>query len=222
MAYKYIIGIDEVGRGALAGPLCVGACMVRWKNAKIFSKTLSGIKDSKQLAPLNRAEWFRIITEAGIAKRCEWSTVLVHEKIIDRNGLSFALKKAIRKVLQNFHVGPKVCTVLLDGGIKAPRTFLFQRTIIKGDEKVPLIAAASIVAKVKRDLYMIRLAKRHPEYGFDSHKGYGTRAHYAALREHGISKVHRRSFLKRFQAPSAKLQTNPKLQIQTSRQKLSV
>src|SRR3989338_2252228 len=162
MAYKYIIGIDEVGRGALAGPLCVGACMVRWKNAKIFSKTLSGIKDSKQLAPLNRAEWFRIITEAGIAKRCEWSTVLVHEKIIDRNGLSFALKK------------------------------------------------------------MIRLAKRHPEYGFDSHKGYGTRAHYAALREHGISKVHRRSFLKRFQAPSAKLQTNPKLQIQTSRQKLSV
>lgn len=193
----YVIGIDEVGRGSLAGPLCVGACLMRRQRASAFARTLSGIKDSKQLTPQKRAEWFRVIAKAAKSGECEWHTVFISEKVIDRKGLSFALKKAIAQVLQNFHVDPSLCEVLLDGGIKAPSSFLFQQTIIKGDEKVLLIAGASIMAKVRRDRYMVRLAKLHPHYGFEEHKGYGTRRHYAALRKHGISEVHRRSFLKK-------------------------
>ena len=171
---------------------------MRRKNAAGFRKKLRGIKDSKQLSPLKRAEWFRIVSEAAKRKECEWRTVFVSEKIIDEKGLSFCLREAIAKVLRKLHAKPRACKVLLDGGIMAPRAFLFQQTIIRGDENVPLIAAASIMAKVTRDRYMVRLAKRYQEYGFDSHKGYGTRKHYAALRKYGISKVHRKSFLKKF------------------------
>ena len=197
MRCKYVVGIDEVGRGALAGPLCVGVCLMQRRMARVFGKTLSGIKDSKQLSPLKRAEWFRIITKAAKAGKCQWSTIFVSEKVIDAKGLSFALNKAIAQALQKLHAVPRACKVLLDGGIRAPRSFALQKTIIKGDEKIPLIAAASIMAKVTRDRYMVRLAKRYPHYGFDSHKGYGTRRHYKALKKHGISNVHRRSFLKK-------------------------
>ncbi len=197
MACEYVIGIDEVGRGSVAGPLCVGACLMPRRKSHSFLRTLSGIKDSKQLTPQKRAEWFSVIARAARAGQCRWSTVFVSEKVIDAKGLSFALHKAIGKTLQKLHADPKVSKVLLDGGIRAPSVFLFQQTIIKGDEKEPLIAAASIMAKVARDRYMVRLAKRHPQYGFDLHKGYGTRRHYAALRKHGVCPIHRLSFLKR-------------------------
>lgn len=202
MRHEYVIGVDEVGRGSLAGPLCVGACLTRRKHAPAFLKVLSGIRDSKRLTPLGRVKWCRIIAQAAQSGLCEWRTVFVSEKIIDTRGLSFALKKAIRSALRKLRVHPAQSLVLLDGGIKAPRAFLFQRTIIRGDETEPLIAGASIIAKVRRDRYMIHLGKRYPAYGFERHKGYGTRAHYRALKKHGPSEVHRRSFLKRFQAPS--------------------
>lgn len=192
------IGIDEVGRGPLAGPLCVGACLVRKKNSRIFSKLVSGIKDSKKLTATKREQWFSVFTEAAHKGLCSWSAVLVSEKVIDGRGLSFALSYAIRRVLQNLRANPRHSQVLLDGGIKAPSAFLLQRTIIKGDEKKPIIATASIVAKVLRDRHMIRLGKRYPHYGFEKHKGYGTKAHYVALRKYGISEVHRWSFLRRF------------------------
>lgn len=198
MRHEYIIGIDEVGRGALAGPLCVGACLMSRKQAPAFLRTISGIKDSKRLTPLLREQWFQIIAKAQEEGICEWRTVFVSEKVIDARGLSFALKKAIRSALRKLRVHPAQSLVLLDGGIKAPRAFLFQRTIIRGDETEPLIAAASIMAKVRRDRYLSLLSGHYPDYGFERHKGYGTKRHFEAIRKYGISEVHRRSFLKKF------------------------
>lgn len=197
MAHQYIIGIDEVGRGALAGPLCVGAFLVRRENAVALRKTLACIKDSKQLSPRKRAEWFRRVADAASEGKCEWRTVFASAKVIDERGLSVCMSNTIARVLKKLGVAPRASLVLLDGGIRAPSEFLLQQTIVKGDEKVPLIAAASIMAKVRRDRYMVRLAKRYPQYEFDSHKGYGTARHYAALKKYGVCPVHRLSFLKR-------------------------
>lgn len=196
MRHECVIGIDEVGRGSIAGPLCVGACLMNRKQAPAFLRTISGIKDSKRLTPLSREQWFRIIATAQEEGICEWRTAFVSEKVIDARGLSFALKKAIRSALRKLRVHPAQSLVLLDGGIKAPRAFLFQHTIIRGDETEPLIAVASVMAKVVRDRYMVRLSRRHSVYGFERHKGYGTKRHLAAIRKYGMSEVHRKSFLK--------------------------
>ena len=198
MTIKYIIGIDEVGRGPLAGPLCVGACLVKRKDVSAFYRMVSGIKDSKKLTHQMRLKWLLILTEAAKKGECVLSTAFVGQETIDRKGLSYCLKLGIRRTLQKINAIPRSSKVLLDGGIKAPAVFTNQETIIKGDEKEPLIAVASIVAKVRRDRYMIRLSKQYPQYGFDEHKGYGTKAHYVVLNEYGICPVHRRSFLKKF------------------------
>ncbi|MDO8594809.1 MAG: ribonuclease HII [bacterium] len=198
MTPRCVIGIDEVGRGSLAGPLCVGGCLMDTKAKKPFFRPLSGIRDSKKLSSKQRLTWFTILSEASARGECRWSMAFVSERVIDTRGLSFALRHAIKTVLQKLRARPKTSLVLLDGGIRAPHSFRYQKTIIKGDEKEPLIAAASIVAKVSRDAYMTRLSKRFPLYGFAAHKGYGTKKHYAALKKHGISKVHRKSFLKKF------------------------
>ena len=198
MTPKYIIGVDEVGRGPLAGPLCVGACLVERRNVSAFYRTVSGIKDSKKLTHKMRMKWLRILTEAAKRGECSWSTAFVGQETIDRKGLSYCLKLAIRRTLKKIKAIPDLSKVLLDGGIKAPVIFINQKTIIKGDEKEPLIAAASIAAKVRRDRYMTRCSKQYPQYGFDEHKGYGTKAHYVVLNEYGICPVHRRSFLKKF------------------------
>ena len=198
MGSRYAIGIDEVGRGPLAGPLCVGACLAKTPFSREFSKLFFAIRDSKKLTARSREDWFFRISEAAQAGECRWSTVFISEKVIDGKGLSFALKKAIERVLKRLHADPKACELFLDGGIKAPSAFSRQQTIIRGDEKIPLIAGASIMAKVLRDRYMMRLGKQYPKYGFEKHKGYGTKAHYAALKKYGMSEVHRKSFLKEF------------------------
>ena len=195
---RYIIGIDEVGRGPLAGPLCVGACAVSRRSSGRTLSLFRGVKDCKQLSPEKRMRWFERIKSAMAQKRLTVATSFVSEKTIDRRGIAFALKIAICRALKRLGFSPGRCRVLLDGGIKAPRAFPFQETIIGGDEKEPLIALASIAAKVRRDRYMVRLARRFPLYGFEIHKGYGTRAHYRALHLHGLSPVHRKSFLKKF------------------------
>lgn len=197
VAVKYIIGIDEVGRGPIAGPLCVGAFLVSHKNQPALLKRIHGIKDSKKLSPAGRISWRDILIDMAKKGACRYCTAFASEKMIDQRGMSFALDYAIGKVLRRLKTNPAVSLVLLDGGIKAPKRFTFQKTIIRGDEKDPLIAAASIVAKVRRDLYMIRLGKRHPEYGFEAHKGYGTKKHYEALKRGGILDIHRISFLKK-------------------------
>jgi len=198
MTPRVIIGIDEVGRGPIAGPLCVGACLMDLTEAKSEFSVFFGIRDSKKLTPKAREAWFRLITSAARAGKCRWRTTFVGEKVIDRRGLSYALRRAIGSVLRKLNAHPRNSKVLLDGGIRAPKRFVHQETIIKGDEKEPLIASASIVAKVCRDRYMARVSKEYPQYGFEYHKGYGTKKHYAAVKRYGMSKIHRRSFLKNF------------------------
>lgn len=193
--YTYIVGIDEAGRGPLAGPVAVGIAIV----PKTFNKKLvKGIKDSKKLTALGREMWFakmQVWKKEGILN---FHAALVSAKEIDAKGINLAIQKGILICLKKVGAHHLTCSVLLDGGLNAPEHFKTQKTIIKGDEKEPLISLASIAAKVTRDKYMHTLAKKYPQYGFEVHKGYGTESHRKAIKKHGISSVHRKSFLKSF------------------------
>ena len=182
----FIVGIDEAGRGPLAGPLCVGAVGAKLKNKKEKLKILTGIKDSKKLSAQRREEWQKIIE-----KNFESHFVFVSHKIIDKIGISKALKLGVEKVLEKFSRKPGM--VLMDGSLFAPKIY-DQRTIIKGDEKIPIISAASIIAKVARDKKMFSLHKKFPQYCFDIHKGYGTKMHYEKIEIYGLSEIHRKTF----------------------------
>ncbi len=130
----------------------------------------------------------------------DFSVTLISNKIIDRRGINFAIRKAMNDSLKKLQLKNKLkpceCLVLLDGGLRAPAEFPFQKTIIKGDEKEFSISLASIAAKVTRDAYMKKLAKKHPLYGFEVHKGYGTAKHITAIKKEGTSLIHRASFLR--------------------------
>jgi ribonuclease HII len=192
---KYLIGIDEVGRGCIAGPVAVGACIIfDRKNKKLFK----GVKDSKQLSPKNREFWLEKMMSLQKVGKLDFSISFQDQKVIDEKGISFAIKKALNDCLMKLEVLPDEVEILLDGGLKAPQHFLNQKTIIKGDEKEVVISLASICAKVIRDKMMVDISKKVKNYGFDIHKGYGTKKHYEAIRKHGISKIHRKSFLKGF------------------------
>ncbi|MEK7575639.1 MAG: ribonuclease HII [Patescibacteria group bacterium] len=182
-----VIGIDEAGRGPLAGPVAIGAVASKIKNKKSKIKILEGIKDSKKLSAKKREEWNKILRE-----NFECHCVFVSHKIIDKMGIQKAVLLGVERVLKKFR---KPNLVLLDGLLKAPEKYK-QKTIIKGDEKISLISAASIIAKTIRDRKMIQLHKKFPKYNFDKHKGYGTKLHYRRIRKHGILKIHRKSFLK--------------------------
>lgn len=190
---KLFIGIDEVGRGPLAGPVAVGALCATTKMLKQFRR----IKESKQLTPKEREAWCaRMQSERG--RELQFTVSFVSAQLIDRKGIVFAIRLALARSLKKLHVSPSACEVLLDGGLKAPNEYRKQKTIIKGDAKETVIAMASVVAKVLRDKRMVRLHKKYPKYGFADHKGYGTKAHYRALKKHGLSPEHRGSFLKSF------------------------
>ncbi len=180
---KYVIGIDEVGRGPIAGPVTVCACMI----SSDIAKKYKGIKDSKKLTASQREKIYEEIQ--GLV---EYKVTSVSAKEIDKKGISFCIKKALATSISIF---PKETKVLLDGGLKAPPEYKDQKTIIKGDEKEVCIALASILAKVTRDRYMVKMALKHPLYGLEGHKGYGTRHHYESIKKHGPSPLHRRSFL---------------------------
>ena len=183
----WLIGVDEAGRGPLAGPVTLGIIACPKKSAR---RLFAGIRDSKRLSPKAREEWFR-----KFSARTEifYYVTSVGPSIIDRYGISSAIKKGISRLLKKAPRGE----ILLDGSLKAPDRY-FQKTIIRGDERVPIIAAASVVAKVVRDRKMVRLAKKFPLYGFEIHKGYGTELHRECIKKHGLSDVHRRSFCKAF------------------------
>ncbi len=192
---KYIVGIDEAGRGPLAGPLAVAAIATtaRISNFKfIISKSnlkfLKGIRDSKKLSAKQREKWREIIRD-----NFECKYVLISHKIIDKIGISGATKIAVARVLRKF--SKKTDLVLLDGSLFAPKQYI-QKTIIKGDEKIPLISAASIIAKTTRDAKMLQFHKKFPQYCFHKHKGYATKLHYRMLKKHGLCPIHRRSFCK--------------------------
>lgn len=190
---KYIVGIDEVGRGPLAGPVAVGAIVFRSQIPREFLAA----RDSKQLSPAARDEWFTKIRAAQRASVLDFKISFVNASIIDRKGIAPAVRLALARALGRLNLDPSRTLVLLDGSLRAPDHFLFQETIIGGDRTEPIISLASIAAKVLRDRRMTRLARDFPQYGFDIHKGYGTAAHIKALKKHGPSKLHRRSFITR-------------------------
>lgn len=187
-----IVGIDEAGRGPLAGPVAVGAVRV---SSAFNQKFFKGIRDSKQLSPEEREDWFSLALEAKREGDLDFCVSLVSEGVIDRHGIAYAIRLGIRRCLARLQTedGDQI---FLDGGIKAPERFVHQKTVVKGDEKIAVISLASICAKVVRDRRMVKVGKSHPEYGFHIHKGYGTRAHREAIKKHGPRDVHRKSFLK--------------------------
>lgn len=188
---KYLIGIDEVGRGPIAGPVAVGAFIFLTPDAK---KLFRGVKESKQLTEEKREEWFEKILKIKKEGHIDFCVTFQSEKTIDEKGIVFAIKKCLATSLKKVSKEPENCLVLLDGGLKAPEHFKHQKTIIKGDAKETVIALASICAKVLRDRHMKELAKQYPGYDFEIHKGYGTRGHYSLIKKHGLSDLHRKSF----------------------------
>jgi ribonuclease HII len=206
MQTKFTIGIDEVGRGPVAGPVAVGALMVCEEKMDEVSKMFEGFKDSKKLTPKRRNEWFENIRQAKEDNLLDYKIIFVDNHEIDKNGIAPSIQACINKGLKELFLDKQKparsnlaeCLVLLDGGLKAPEKFVNQETVTKGDEKEMVIALASIVAKVTRDALMCKLAKEYPEYGLERHKGYGTKAHMEAIEKHGLSETHRKTFLSRF------------------------
>lgn len=193
--YKYIIGIDEVGRGPIAGPVAVGAFVFLSTEAP---KLFKSVKESKQLSEEKREEWFKKVLEVQKNGDIDFAVTFQSEKVIDTKGLSFAIKNALKisidKLIKKHKIKYSDVAVLLDGGLKAPLEYINQKTIIKGDEKEKVIALASICAKVSRDRKMRKWAVKYPGYGFEVNKGYGTRGHYEGIRKLGLTSLHRRSF----------------------------
>jgi ribonuclease HII len=198
---KYVIGIDEAGRGPLAGPVSVGIFgadkkMEKWLLKNIFDNKL---RDSKKLIPKKREEIYKKFCLLKKENKISFSVSHVSNKIIDKKGISFAIKKAIanclKKLEHTLNYTGLPC-VYLDGLLKAPAKFKNQKTIIKGDEKDVFIACASIVAKVSRDRLMCRLGLKYLAYSLEIHKGYGTKLHYKLLKKYGLSEIHRKSFCK--------------------------
>lgn len=204
MKLSYIIGIDEVGRGPLAGPVAVCALILKQSLPKGF-KRKNNTFDSKKISSKEREFWYEKICMAQKSGYLDFKVTFISEKNIDTKGLSFAIRSALEKSLRGVIKKTKLFShkydvrfldVRLDGGLKAPKEFPHQKTIIKGDAKETVIGLASIVAKVQRDRKMEALHKKYPLYSFNVHKGYGTLAHRQAILKYGPSPVHRKSFLR--------------------------
>ena len=183
--FQVICGVDEAGRGPLAGPVCAAAVILP------MGLEIPGLTDSKKLTDKKRRELFPIIKEQAIA----YGIGLASHEEIDEINILQATYLAMERAMQQLSVRPDIA--MIDGN-RAKDFGLPVRTVIKGDSLSANIAAASILAKVTRDDLMTELALQYPEYGFDVHKGYGTKAHYEALRNYDASPVHRKSFLKKF------------------------
>ncbi len=180
-----ICGVDEAGRGPLAGPVCAAAVILP------PMLEIPGLDDSKKLSDKKRRELFPLIQEKAIA----WGIAFSDEKEIDEINILQATYLAMERAIARLQQRPEFA--LIDGN-RAKDFGIPLETVIHGDSRSASIAAASVLAKVSRDDLMLEMAKTYPEYGFEVHKGYGTKAHYAALREHGPCAIHRMSFLKKF------------------------
>ena len=182
---QVICGVDEAGRGPLAGPVCAAAVILP-KHAE-----LPGLTDSKKLTDKKRRELYPLIMEQAVAYGIGFAT----EQEIDEINILQATFLAMQRALDQLTVKPNLA--LIDGN-REKDFGLPVKTVVKGDSLSANIAAASILAKVTRDNLMVEMAEKYPQYGFEIHKGYGTKAHYAALREFGASPIHRMTFLKKF------------------------
>lgn len=181
---KLVCGVDEAGRGPLAGPVCAAAVILP-RNFEI-----EGLNDSKKLSEKKREELYGIITEKAISYGIAFATVEEIEEFNILNASMLAMNRAIAKL------DPVPELALIDGN-RNSAIEMNSRCVIKGDAKCADIAAASILAKVTRDRYMLEMAEKYPQYHFEKHKGYGTKLHYEALREFGPSEIHRMSFLRK-------------------------
>ena len=184
--YKFICGVDEAGRGPLAGPVCAAAVILP-ENCEI-----EGLNDSKKLTEKKREQLYDVIIEKAVAYSVAFGSVEEIEEHNILNATYIAMNRAIDGLSQ------KADFALIDGnrvpkGISVPC-----ETVVKGDAKSCSIAAASILAKVTRDRLLLEYAEKYPEYGFEKHKGYGTVVHYDAIHQHGVLPIHRISFLKSF------------------------
>ena len=198
---RYLIGIDEAGRGPLAGPVAVGAVMLP---LDFDWSLIEGVRDSKQLSSRQREEIFARMQEIRSAGTLQFAVSFSSVQIIGRRGIVFAIQSALNRAIRKItKVGPWYFEVRLDGGLQAPEEFTMQKTIIRGDESEAVISLASIAAKVLRDRHMQNLAFRYPAYGFDAHKGYGTLAHRRAIERAGLSDMHRASFCSRLRIGSS-------------------
>ena len=183
--YTVICGVDEAGRGPLAGPVCAAAVILP------DHIEIPGLTDSKKLSDKKRRELFPIIKEQAIA----YGIAFVDHEIIDEINILQATYKAMGEAIAQLDRKPDLA--LIDGN-RAADFGVPTETVIHGDSLSASIAAASVLAKVSRDDYMLKMAQVYPQYGFEIHKGYGTKAHYAAITEHGTCPIHRMSFLKKF------------------------
>ncbi len=181
--FKCVCGIDEAGRGPLAGPVFAAAVVLP------VDCEIPGLNDSKKLTEKKREALFEVIIEKAVA----YSVASASEKEIDEINILNATYLAMNRAFDGLSVKPDMA--LIDGN-REPGVDAMQKTVVKGDSKSMSIAAASILAKVSRDRYMLEIAKLYPQYDFQKHKGYGTKLHYERIREHGISDVHRKTFLK--------------------------
>mgnify|MGYP000642786350 CR=1 FL=1 len=185
--FKIVIGLDEAGRGPLAGPVVAGAiCFPQNFEFKI----LHGIKDSKKLNEKQRDYFYKILTTNS---NIRWGVGIVSEKIIDRINILQATKLAMKKAIEQIGVEPDF--ILLDGNFNVEfYCATKQKCIVNGDAKVISCCAAGIIAKVTRDRIMKKYHEKYPEYGFDKNKGYPTSAHFTCLKSFGPCKIHRKSF----------------------------
>jgi len=183
--FSCICGVDEAGRGPLAGPVCAAAVILP------ADLELPGLNDSKKLTDKKRRELYDLITAQAVS----YGIALVDEKIIDEINILQATYRAMQEAVCSLSVVPDLA--LIDGN-RAPDLPMTSKTVIKGDSLSANIAAASILAKVTRDRIMEELDSQYPQYGFSVHKGYGTKRHYEALRSYGACAIHRMSFLRKF------------------------
>ena len=183
--YKAICGVDEAGRGPLAGPVCAAAVILP------PGFEIPGLNDSKQLTDKKRRELFPVIQNEAVA----WGIAMVDEKVIDEINILNATFRAMHEAIDALSVRPDLALIdgnrVADFGVPAI-------PIVKGDARVASIAAASILAKVARDEYMEKMDEDYPEYGFAVHKGYGTKRHYAAVDQYGLCPIHRKTFFKKY------------------------
>lgn len=216
--YRFVVGLDEVGRGPLAGPVVAAAvCLAQNYRQRgiLFSAApppasglsrkpppISKIRDSKKLNAAQREKWYKILTEHPDVN---WGVGIVSHKIIDKINIFQATKLAMRLAIKNLTSQPpfkrrtrgvkfKPDFLLLDGSFFLDGILVSQKAVPKGDEKIVSCAAASIIAKITRDRMMIRFHNKYPQYGFDEHKGYGCQKHYRAIKKHGPCPIHRLSF----------------------------
>ena len=183
-SFRYICGVDEAGRGPLAGPVCAAAVILR------DNQIIEGVNDSKKLSEKKREALFDVIREEALAYSIAFATVEEIEELNILNATMLAMKRAVEGL------STKADYALIDGN-KTPNLDIPCEYVIKGDANSMSIAAASILAKVSRDRLCREYAEKYPEYGFEKHKGYGTKAHTEAILKYGPCEIHRLSFLKK-------------------------